>query len=170
MNMIKRPRWGFWSLTLAVSLFAMLPLQAQESITAVTEAVAVTTDDGTLTEAVTIAVEEAAPSGEPSLEARVADIEAYFHNVDRPSGDASKIKVPGPGHNAWQMMSTALVLFMTLPGLALFYGGLVRSKNVLSILAMCLGITGLVSFLWWLCGYSSPQDRTLYHFAASGVD
>jgi len=154
MNMIKRTRWGFLSLTLAVSLFAILPLQAQESITAVTEAVAVTNDDGTFTEAVTVAVEEAAPSGEPSLEDRVADIEAYFHNVDRPSGDASKIKVPGPGHNAWQMMSTALVLFMTLPGLALFYGGLVRSKNVLSILAMCLGIAGLVTILWWAVGYS----------------
>jgi Amt family ammonium transporter len=61
---------------------------------------------------------------------------------------------PGPGHNAWQMTSTALVLFMTLPGLALFYGGLVRSKNVLSILAMTMGIAGLVTILWFLCGYS----------------
>jgi len=154
MNMTKKTRWGFWSLVLAVSLIAALPGQAQESVTAVTEAVAVTTDEGTVTEAVTVAVEEAAPAGEPSIEDRVADLEAYINNVDRPSGDASKIKVPGPGHNAWQMVSTALVLFMTLPGLALFYGGLVRSKNVLSILAMCLGITGLVSFLWWLCGYS----------------
>ena len=153
MNMTKKTRWGFWSLMLAVSLMAMLPAQAQESVTAVTEAVAVTTDEGTVTEAVTVAVEEA-PAGEPSIEDRIADLEAYINNVDRPSGDASKIKAPGPGHNAWQMVSTALVLFMTLPGLALFYGGLVRSKNVLSILAMCLGITGLVSFLWWLCGYS----------------
>ncbi len=61
---------------------------------------------------------------------------------------------PGPGHNAWMMTSAALVLFMTLPGLALFYGGLVRSKNVLSVLAQCLGIAGLVTILWWLCGYS----------------
>ncbi len=62
--------------------------------------------------------------------------------VDRMRTDAkvgTKIPGPGPGHNAWQMVSTALVLFMTLPGLALFYGGLVRSKNVLSILAMCSG-------------------------------
>ena len=62
--------------------------------------------------------------------------------------------VPGPGHNAFQMVCAALVLFMTLPGLALFYGGLVRRKNVLSVLAQCLGITGLVTILWWLCGYS----------------
>ncbi|MBE2215728.1 MAG: ammonium transporter [Opitutaceae bacterium] len=58
------------------------------------------------------------------------------------------------GNNAWLMTSTALVLFMTLPGLALFYGGLVRSKNVLSVLAQCLGIAGLVTLLWWGVGYS----------------
>jgi Amt family ammonium transporter len=52
------------------------------------------------------------------------------------------------------MTSSALVLFMTLPGLALFYGGLVRRKNVLSVLAQCLGCAGLVTFLWWLIGYS----------------
>jgi Amt family ammonium transporter len=52
------------------------------------------------------------------------------------------------------MTSSALVLFMTLPGLALFYGGLVRRKNVLSVLAQCLGITGLVTILWWMVGYS----------------
>jgi Amt family ammonium transporter len=52
------------------------------------------------------------------------------------------------------MTSAAIVLMMTLPGLALFYGGLVRSKNVLSILAMCAGIAGLVTILWYLCGYS----------------
>ena len=52
------------------------------------------------------------------------------------------------------MVSTALVIFMTLPGLALFYGGLVRKKNVLSVLAQCMGIAGLVTILWWACGYS----------------
>ena len=60
----------------------------------------------------------------------------------------------GPGHNAWQMTSAALVLFMTLPGLALFYGGLVRRKNVLSVMAQCMLIAGLVTILWYLCGYS----------------
>ena len=49
------------------------------------------------------------------------------------------------GDTAWMMTSTALVLFMTLPGLALFYGGLVRRKNVLSVLAQCLGIAGLAT-------------------------
>jgi len=100
------------------------------------------------------AADAAATTAELPLADRVADLEAYINNVDRPSGDASKVKAPGPGHNAWQMTATVLVLFMTLPGLALFYGGLVRSKNVLSILAMCLGITGLVSIMWYLFGYS----------------
>jgi Amt family ammonium transporter len=58
------------------------------------------------------------------------------------------------GHNAWMMVSSLLVLMMTLPGLALFYGGLVRSKNVLSIIAMCFGITAMVSVIWWAVGYS----------------
>jgi ammonium transporter, Amt family len=57
------------------------------------------------------------------------------------------------------MTATALVLFMTLPGLALFYGGLVRAKNVLSILAQCLGIAGLVTILWWAVGYSLVFSR-----------
>jgi len=58
------------------------------------------------------------------------------------------------GDTAWMLTSTTLVLFMTLPGLALFYGGLVRSKNVLSVLMQCFGIAGLVSILWLVLGYS----------------
>lgn len=58
------------------------------------------------------------------------------------------------GDTAWMMASTALVLFMTLPGLALFYGGLVRSKNVLSVLVQCFAITGVVSLLWMIFVYS----------------
>ena len=101
-----------------------------------------------------------ATKAEPDLAQRVADLEAYVSNGTRGS-DATDAKVsskldgvPGPGHNAWMMTSAALVLFMTLPGLALFYGGLVRRKNVLSVLAQCLGITGLVAILWWAFGYS----------------
>jgi Amt family ammonium transporter len=59
-----------------------------------------------------------------------------------------------PGDTAWVLTSTALVLFMTLPGLALFYGGLVRSKNVLSILIQCFAIAGIVTLLWLVVGYS----------------
>jgi Amt family ammonium transporter len=95
-----------------------------------------------------------APAKEPSIEDRLADLEAYVNNATRQTNAPSKIAGPGPGHNAWQMTATALVLFMTLPGLALFYGGLVRKKNVLSVMAQCLGIAGLVTILWWICGYS----------------
>ncbi len=56
-------------------------------------------------------------------------------------------------NTAWILTSTALVLFMTLPGLALFYGGLVRSKNVLSVLMQCFSIACLVSVLWIVAGY-----------------
>jgi len=109
---------------------------------------------------------QTSPAPSPTLEQRVAGLEAYLNN-----GDPSKAlqdkdgKVPdnltipslntsGPGHNAWMMTAAALVLFMTLPGLALFYGGLVRKKNALSVLAQCFGITGLVAILWWAFGYS----------------
>jgi Amt family ammonium transporter len=58
------------------------------------------------------------------------------------------------GDTAWIIAATALVLFMTLPGLALFYAGLVRAKNVLSVLMQCFAITGVVSLLWLAVGYS----------------
>jgi Amt family ammonium transporter len=113
-----------------------------------------------------LAADEAAPAAaaaaaapkDPTLEQRVADLESYINNTARVSASdatvASKVGGAGPGHNGFQMICTALVLFMTLPGLALFYGGLVRRKNVLSVMAQCLGIAGLVTILWWVCGYS----------------
>ncbi|MEO0531848.1 MAG: ammonia channel protein, partial [Planctomycetota bacterium] len=58
------------------------------------------------------------------------------------------------GHNAWMLTSCALVLFMTVPGLAMFYGGLVRRKNVLSVLMQCVFLMGLMTVLWALYGYS----------------
>jgi len=113
---------------IAVTAFGVLPLRAQE----------------------------AAAAAERTVQERLEDLEAYVNNGARntSTNSTSKIAGPGPGHNAWQMTSSALVLFMTLPGLALFYGGLVRKKNVLSVMAQCLGIAGLVTILWWLCGYS----------------
>jgi len=108
----------------------------------------------------------------PTLEQRISGLEAYINNGDPttalkvgpkdkdgnptiPDGlTTPTVGVPGPGHNAWQMTSSALVLFMTLPGLILFYGGLVRRKNVLSVAAQCFFMAGMVTVLWWLCGYS----------------
>ena len=106
---------------------------------------------------------------DPTIEQRLEDLEAYVNNgarcADNTNNVSSKLALydeksnsystlPGPGHNAWQMVCAALVLFMTLPGLALFYGGLVRRKNVLSVVAQCLFIAGMVTILWWACGYS----------------
>ncbi len=98
----------------------------------------------------------AAAAPERTVDQRLEDLEAYVNNSPRNATTNAPSKIPGsgPGHNGFQMVCAALVLFMTLPGLALFYGGLVRQKNVLSVLAQCFGIAGLVSILWWLCGYS----------------
>src|SRR5262249_57483719 len=84
----------------------------------------------------------------------VANGEAEVSNGARDPKGGGLAATSGPGHNGWMMTSTALVLFMTLPGLALFYGGLVRRKNVLSVVAQCFGCAGLVTLLWWAVGYS----------------
>jgi len=132
----------------------------------------------------------ATPPPAPTLEQRVAGLEAYLQNTDPsaslkdakgsiPAGlTTASVGVAGPGHNAWMMTSAALVLFMTLPGLALFYGGLVRTKNVLSVMAQCLGLAGLVTILWWAFGYSlifgksfnSPFLGGSEYFFLKGVD
>ena len=108
----------------------------------------------------------AEPKPTPTVEQRLAAMEAYFQNTDpaaaladangktQPGLTTPAVGVPGPGHNTWMMLSAGAVLFMTLPGLAIFYGGLVRRKNVLSILAQCLGVTTLVTVIWWAVGYS----------------
>ena len=62
------------------------------------------------------------------------------------------------GDTAWMITATVLVLFMTIPGLSLFYAGMVRSKNVLSVLMQCFAITGLMSILWALFVYSLAFD------------
>jgi Amt family ammonium transporter len=71
---------------------------------------------------------------------------SYAQDATTPAADT--------GDTAWIIAATALVLFMTLPGLALFYAGLVRAKNVLSILMQCFAITGVVSIAWLALGYS----------------
>ena len=64
---------------------------------------------------------------------------------------------------AWMLTSTALVLFMTIPGLSLFYAGLVRVKNVLSVLMQCFALTALMSVLWFVVGYTLA-------FGSAGVE
>jgi len=64
------------------------------------------------------------------------------------------------GDTAWMLTATALVLLMTIPGLALFYAGMVRSKNVLSVMMQCFAITALITVLWTVYGYSLAFDTT----------
>ena len=76
---------------------------------------------------------------------------------------ASPAAAPPPidsGDTAWMLTATALVLFMTVPGLALFYGGMVRAKNLLSVLLQCFAITGAISVAWVVYGYSLAFDAT----------
>ena len=80
--------------------------------------------------------------------------------VTTSSAQAQDVAAVSSGDTAWILASTALVLLMTLPGLALFYGGLVRSKNVLSVMAQCVGIACLASVLWLLGGYSLSFSGT----------
>lgn len=71
------------------------------------------------------------------------------HAADSPAATAIN-----SGDTAWLLISTALVLFMMIPGLAMFYAGLVRAKNVLSIFMQCFALTAVLSLLWLACGYS----------------
>lgn len=79
------------------------------------------------------------------------------------------------GHNAWMLTSCALVLFMTAPGLAMFYGGLVRTKNVLSVIMQCIFLMALMTVLWGTVGYSlafggsNPYIGNLDHLFMEGV-
>src|SRR6476661_5024605 len=82
------------------------------------------------------------PTQPQTLEERVAKVETSV-------GDAALA-----GHNAWMLTSSALVLFMTAPGLAMFYSGLVRKKNVLGVMMQCLFLMGLLTVVWGVYGYS----------------
>jgi Amt family ammonium transporter len=74
-----------------------------------------------------------------------------FHAPFALAGEPPKLD---PANTAWMLTASVLVLFMTLPGLALFYAGLVRSRNVLSVLMQCFAITCVVTLAWVVCVYS----------------
>ena len=96
--------------------------------------------------AASAAPQEQAPAAAPAAapDAAPAPTEPQLIGVDKISS----------GDTAWMLTSTALVLMMTIPGLALFYGGMVRKKNVLATLMQSFAITCVVTLLWWLIGYS----------------
>ena len=91
----------------------------------------------------------AAPAAAPAAAAPAA-----------PAAAAPAAPVPNKGDTAWMTMATALVIFMTLPGLALFYGGLVRSKNMLSVLMQVFCVSALIYVLWVIYGYSLAFGRS----------
>ena len=107
------------------------------------------------------------PKQTPTLEQRMDYADAERANADPSSTGIAP--AASPGHTAWMMVSAALVLFMTLPGLVLFYGGLVRQKNVLSMAALCLGLTAVVATIWWAVGYSLVFGRSFAAGEASGL-
>ena len=78
---------------------------------------------------------------------------AFAQEAAAPAAEAAATTMD-KGDTAWMMVSTILVLFMILPGLALFYGGLVRAKNMLSVLMQCTMITAIVIVIWVTWGYS----------------
>jgi ammonium transporter, Amt family len=109
----------------------------------------------------------AAPAASAAMTPAVAPVAAVNASVASPATSAAAVPAPPPAKptlvshdtlngadTAWMMTSTALVLLMTLPGIAMFYAGMVRKKSVLNTMACVVGITSLVSLLWYAVGYS----------------
>src|SRR5687767_3729749 len=95
-----------------------------------------------------------APPRDPSIEERIADLEAITNSSLPVVKDRKSNVSTSAGDNAWLLVSCALVLMMTGPGLALFYGGLVRTKDVLSTFMHSMFLMCLVSVIWLVFGYS----------------
>jgi len=93
-------------------------------------------------------VKAEAPAAAPAAAAAVAAEAKPAEAAPAPAA------VPNKGDNAWLLVSTAFVILMSIPGLALFYGGLVRAKNMLSVLLQVFSVFSLISVLWVLYGYS----------------
>ncbi|HEX6961409.1 MAG TPA: ammonium transporter [Lacipirellula sp.] len=125
--------WGLWLLATAllVSVAAAPTTFAQE------------TDEAAET------AEAASPGDVPGAEPAEEEEPLTLESVDAKADGAAMA-----GHTAWMLTCSALVLFMTAPGLAMFYGGLVRKKNVLGVMMQCVFLMGLMTVLWALYGYS----------------
>lgn len=110
--------------------------------------------------------QDVADDAAPAVDTEPAEAEpaGAEGDEDAPAGDAATApegltddEIAGSSlaaHNAWMLVCCALVLFMTAPGLAMFYGGLVRRKNVLSVMMQCIFLMGLMTVIWCLYGYS----------------
>jgi Amt family ammonium transporter len=100
------------------------------------------------------ASEAAAPAAAAPAAAAPAAAAAAPAPAAAASAAAAPAPVPNKGDTAWMMLSTLLVIMMTVPGLALFYGGLVRSKNMLSVLMQVMVTFSMIVVLWFIYGYS----------------
>ncbi|MEO7549192.1 MAG: ammonia channel protein, partial [Ramlibacter sp.] len=99
------------------------------------------------------AASEAAPAAPAAAAPEAAPAPAAAAAASAPAA-AAPTPIPNKGDTAWMTVATVLVILMTIPGLALFYGGLVRSKNMLSVLMQVFVVTALIYVLWTLYGYS----------------
>ena len=108
-----------------------------------------------------LAEDPPAPTATPEMAApampdaaAMPDVAAMPEAMPTAAVEAAPAPVPNKGDTSWMMVSTLLVIMMSIPGLALFYGGLVRSKNMLSILMQVFTIFALITVLWAVYGYS----------------
>ncbi|MDO8701467.1 MAG: ammonia channel protein, partial [Undibacterium sp.] len=122
---------------------------------------AMAADEATAASAVAVPVASVAASATadaPAVEvsASAAAVTAPAVTVDATAASvvAAPAATPNKGDTAWMMVATMLVILMTIPGLALFYGGLVRSKNMLSVLMQVFMIFAVIIVLWCIYGYS----------------
>ena len=102
---------------------------------------------------------QTAPAAEAKVEAKAEAKADAAAPATAPAGapaaaEAAPVLVPNKGDTAWMMVATILVIMMVVPGLALFYGGLVRSKNMLSVLMQVMVTFSLITVLWFIYGYS----------------
>ena len=104
----------------------------------------------------TLAQESATPEAKPATEAPApaAAAAAVTAKTETPAAATTPAPTPNKGDTAWMMTATALVILMIVPGLALFYGGMVRSKNALSVLMQVFTVFSLMTVLWFIYGYS----------------
>jgi Amt family ammonium transporter len=97
-------------------------------------------------------------------------------NVANAQESVAQVSALDSGNTAWIIVATVLVMLMTIPGLAFFYGGLVRRKNVLSIMVQCLALTGIISILWiafgysWVFGTGFAESGSPLNFIIGGFD
>ena len=145
---------------LLASLIVGLSLLAG-GIAAVAQTAAPDATTATATQSVTAAAPEAAKPAEAAAPVTAAApataapaVVAAPATVAAPAAAVVSAPVPNKGDTGWMMVSTLLVILMVVPGLALFYGGLVRSKNMLSVLMQVMVTFSLIVVLWFIYGYS----------------